>query len=604
MRHDTSMTDTSPPLEIELKLALPAEQVAAFLRLMARRRRTPLKQVLHTLYLDTPDFELARRGIALRVRRAGRRWLQTLKTEGQRAGGLSTREEYETQLQRGVLDWTRFPEAAQARVADELRARLGIRFDTRFERSTWQIAGQGGARIEVALDVGRLSAGDRSQPICEIELELLSGRADALFALAQTWAQQLDLVPFDLSKAERGVRLAQGETTGPVKSVPLVLDRSMTVEEGFAATCQACLAQFQANLPGVLFAGSGDAAKEGVSGEHPEGYEGANAGPKPGNASPPPQPSPSIGLGPTLSPSPAGGRGRGEGIGEGDTAGPKSGGASPPPQPSPLEGEGANAGPKPIDDIEYVHQARVALRRLRAALRVYRKVCVLPPPLLDGLRTIAASLGAARDWDVLCSETLPAIAPHYDDPLAWQEWMGHLEAHRARVRGNMRQTLAGAHPGAWLLAFQHWLLQHGWRAAAPETRLLQMAPQLDAARRILKKGHRGIVGRAREFERLSPPERHALRIAMKRQRYAAEFFQGLFKASRQKAYLDLARDIQDSLGRANDAHVALTLLDEIDFDGGHAGGYARGWLAAKIDAGPDRESPALVNEFIGLPPYW
>jgi CHAD domain-containing protein len=260
--------------------------------------------------------------------------------------------------------------------------------------------------------------------------------------------------------------------------------------------------------------------------------------------------------------------------------------------------------PKSIDDIEYVHQARVALRRLRAALRVYRKACLLPPVLLDGLRTIAASLGAARDWDVLCSETLPAIAPHYDEPADWHEWMSHLEAHRVGVRQNMRQALAGAHPGAWLLAFQQWLLQHGWRTAAPETRLLQMAPQLDAARRILQKGHRGIVGRTREFERLSPSDRHALRIAMKRQRYAAEFFQGLFKPARQARYIDLARRIQDSLGRANDAHIALTLLDELDSDSSRADGFARGWLAAKIDSGADSESPALIRQFVDLKPYW
>jgi inorganic triphosphatase YgiF len=566
------MTDTSAPLEIELKLALPAEQVAAFLSLMARRRRTPVKQVLHTLYFDTVDFDLGRQGIALRVRRAGRRWLQTLKSEGQRAGGLSTREEYETPAQRGTLDWGRFPEAAQARVADDLRERLGIRFETRFVRTAWQIAGQGGARIEVALDIGTLSAGDRSQPICEIELELLSGHIDALFALAQTWAQRLDLVPFDISKAERGGRLTHGETPGPVKSVPLVLDRSMTVEEGFAASCQACLAQFQANLPGLLFAGS---EVSGLDSRE------ASSGTSPGSASPPPQPSPLEG--------------------EGANAGPKP---SPLPNPLPLAGEGENVMPKPINDIEYVHQARVALRRLRAALRVYRKACVLPPALLDGLRTIAASLGAARDWDVLCSETLPAIAPHYDDPSDWQHWMAGLEVHRAGVRENMRQALAGAHPGAWLLTFQQWLLQHGWRTSPPETRLLQMAPQLDAARRILKKGHRDIVGRAREFERLSPPERHALRIAMKRQRYAAEFFQGLFKARPQNLYLGLARDIQDSLGRANDAHIALTRLDELDFDRSRAGGFARGWLAAKIDSGADSESPALIHEFIGLKPYW
>jgi inorganic triphosphatase YgiF len=280
------MTDTSPPLEIELKLALPAGQIAAFLSLMARRRRTPVKQVLHTRYFDTADFELGRQGIALRVRRAGRRWLQTLKTEGQRAGGLSTREEYETPTQRGILDWTRFPETAQARISDDLRKKLEVRFETRFVRTAWQIAGQGGARIEVALDIGTLSAGDRSQPICEIELELLSGRADALFGMAQNWAQQIDLVPFDVSKAERGVRLAHGETPGPVKSQALALDRSMTVEEGFAASCQACLAQFQGNLPGILFVTSGQSS----AGE-------TNAGPRAGSASPPPQPSPVRGRG-------------------------------------------------------------------------------------------------------------------------------------------------------------------------------------------------------------------------------------------------------------------------------------------------------------------
>ena len=549
------MTDTSPPLEIELKLALPQEQVQAFLHLMARRRVNPVKQSLHTRYFDTPDFDLSRQGFALRVRRAGRRWLQTLKTEGQRAGGLSTREEYETPTQGGELDWARFPEVAQVRITDDLRAKLETRFETRFTRTAWQIGGHGRARIEVALDVGEVCAGDRCLPICEIELELLSGSADALFELAQTWARQLDLLPFDTSKAERGVRLAHGETPGPVKSVPLVLDRGMTVEEGFAASCQACLAQFQANLPGILFAGSVGTGTVGVS------VEGANAGPKPMAA--PPHP-------------------------------------NPPPQ----AGEGANAGPKPINDIEYVHQARVALRRLRAALRVYRKACVLPPPLLDELRTLVDSLGATRDWDVLCSETLPAIAEHYDDKPAWQEWMANLEAHRARVRTNMRETLANARPGVWLLAIQHWLYHRGWRAAAPEMRLLQMAPQLDAARRILKKGHRGIIERAREFERLSPPERHALRIAMKRQRYAAEFFQGLFKARRQARYLGLARDIQDSLGRANDAHVAVTLLGELDADASREAGFARGWLTAKIDAGPDRDSPALVQEFIGLKTYW
>ncbi|HJX58309.1 MAG TPA: CYTH domain-containing protein, partial [Thiobacillus sp.] len=76
----------SDSVEIELKLALPPQQAAAFIKRMARRRSTPVRQVLITRYFDTPDFALSAQGVALRVRRIGRRWLQTLKTEGERHG--------------------------------------------------------------------------------------------------------------------------------------------------------------------------------------------------------------------------------------------------------------------------------------------------------------------------------------------------------------------------------------------------------------------------------------------------------------------------------------------------------------------------------------
>ncbi|NDP47747.1 MAG: CYTH domain-containing protein [Sulfuriferula multivorans] len=271
----------SNSVEIELKLALPPQQAEAFLKRMARRRSSPVQQDLITRYFDTPDFALSAQGVALRVRRAGRRWLQMLKTEGERRGGLSQRAEYEMAITRGTPDWKRFPAEALALVPDALRVHLVPVFETRFRRTAWLLKGRGGAQIEVALDVGEVRAGKWSQPICEIELELKAGQPDALFALAQGWAQQLDCVPLDVSKAERGVRLARGEGAAPVKSAPLTLDSAMSVEDGFAAIYQACLAQFQANLPGVLCP-----LMERLSirlspqaGEHPEGHKGANVMP-------------------------------------------------------------------------------------------------------------------------------------------------------------------------------------------------------------------------------------------------------------------------------------------------------------------------------------
>ncbi|MEW6591259.1 MAG: CYTH and CHAD domain-containing protein [Pseudomonadota bacterium] len=550
---------TPPPQEIELKLALPPNEADAFLKRMARRRTAPVEQALVTLYFDTPDFALSAAGVALRVRRVGRRWLQTLKTEGERTGGLSRRIEYEMPVRSGALDWARFPPEALACVPDRVRGQVVPVFETRFRRTAWLLKGQGGAQIEVALDVGEVvtlkgtRAGERCQPLCEIELELKSGRPDALFALALDWAGVFGCLPFDVSKAERGVRLARGIEAAPDKALALALQRGMTVEAGFAAIVQACLAQFQANLPGVL--------------------------------EPLPQ------------------------AGQRANAGPQSMASFPSPQPSPQMGEGANAEPKAINDIEYVHQARVALRRLRAALRQFRRVCALPDELAAGLRALAAALGPARDWDVLLTETLPAMAPHAPDAGAWQRGVAVLEARRAEVRAEMRAALHAAPPGAWLRRMQRWVQAHGWRVEADAgdqgaRRLAQLDSLDDWARQTLKRGHRRIVRDARAFSRLAPAERHALRIAIKRQRYAAEFFRTLFGGKRAARYLAVLRAAQDSLGRGNDAHVGAELLRTAPPDTGSMGDFARGWLAARLADTEGGDSAAVMRRLLDAPTYW
>lgn len=498
------------PTEIELKLALPSAQVARFLHRMARRRHPPTRQSLVTRYYDTPGFDLAGLGIALRLRRAGQRWVQTLKTGGVRGGGLSRREEYETPTARGALDWAGFPPAAQARVPDALRPALGVAFETRFERTAWLIEGRGGALIEVALDVGEVRAGKRREPICEIELELKKGNPDALFVLAEDWAARLDCLPLDISKAERGVRLAHGNAEAPMKATPIELAPGGDVAAGFAVICQACLGQFQANLPGVLA----------------------------------------------------------------------------------------------DDDIEYVHQARVALRRLRAALRLFRGAVALPDALAGSLRALAAALGPARDWDVLCRETLPAMAPHYPDPAAWQQGMAVFEARRIEVRAAMREALRAARPGAWLLAFQRWLLQRGWRAAPPARRLRQMSPLEDHARLALDQSHRRIVRGARKFERLDASRRHALRILVKRQRYVVEFFRPLFAGCRHTAYPAVLSELQDALGRSNDLQVAWSLLATRAQDAGAMGAFALGWLAARRTQPDSDAAVAPLRHFMKCRPCW
>ncbi|MHB8759539.1 MAG: CYTH and CHAD domain-containing protein [Thiobacillus sp.] len=528
---------TAHPLEIELKLALPPRQVEAFRKTMARRRaakgtrRMTQQQTIVTRYFDTPDFDHAARGVALRVRQAGETWLQTLKTASVSHGGLSRRVEFEMPLGGDALDWARFSPAARDYVSEALRERVRPLFETRFDRTTWQFASETGDRIEVALDLGAIrtleapaalegNVREQTLPLCEIELELKAGEPDALFALALEWAEAFDCVPLDASKAARGVALVRGEVPGATGAQALALDAGMRVEEGFAATCQTCLGHFQANLHGLLES----------------------------------------------------------------------------------------------DEVEFLHQARVALRRLRAALRLYRGICVLPDELVAALRELAAALAPARDWDVLCGETLPAIAPHHPDAALWQQGIAALEARRAQIRAEMHRALRAARPGRWLLAMQRWLQQAGWRrdasghALAPALRDAQQAPLEVWAPAALGKGERRIARRARKFGKASASRRHVLRIAIKRQRYAAEFFEALFDRTgkqrrRQSRYIAALREAQDSLGRANDLRTATTLMQDVD--AGTAGAFALGWLAAEqAGAGAEQGGARPVHAVLKAKTYW
>jgi len=174
----------------------------------------------------------------------------------------------------------------------------------------------------------------------------------------------------------------------------------------------------------------------------------------------------------------------------------------------------------------------------------------------------------------------------------------------------MQAALNQARPGAWLLAMQRWLLQHGWRAVPEAQRFVQLSPLEDWARRALQKGHRPIVRGARDFAKLAPAQRHLLRIAIKRQRYAAEFFQSLFGAKpkahkrRQDRYLRVLRTAQDSLGRANDAHIAWVLLTTAHVDTGPMGHFVLGWLTAKQVEAANGASAGTMRNCLELKTYW
>lgn len=204
--------------EIELKLTLASEAMDAFrgdalLGQLSLEDAAAHTEHLDNQYFDTPDLLLNKSHAALRIRKTPNHYVQTLKNKGQAIAGLHQRGEWETPLtvtagEAPQLDWAALPE--DARPSQAIRDRIEPLFKTDFERTTWMIPHKQ-SEIELVLDQGQISRGDRHTPLCEVELELKSGNPEDLFDFALTLAQKYPLVPCDVNKAERGYQLLNSQ---------------------------------------------------------------------------------------------------------------------------------------------------------------------------------------------------------------------------------------------------------------------------------------------------------------------------------------------------------------------------------------------------------
>jgi inorganic triphosphatase YgiF len=200
--------------ETEIKLRVSRETLAALRDhpLLKKRNKSGWEQrELLNQYFDTPARDLAAAKVALRVRRDGEQFIQTLKTRGQSVAGLSERNEWDWNLAKAKLDLKKLDDSCWPAALAELdKKQLVPIFTTDFVREKAEIAwGRGKAKvvIEAALDLGKVIAGEGEEEICELELELRQGEPDALLELAAELAADLALMPCDISKAERGYRL-------------------------------------------------------------------------------------------------------------------------------------------------------------------------------------------------------------------------------------------------------------------------------------------------------------------------------------------------------------------------------------------------------------
>lgn len=198
--------------EVELKLTLPSQAVAQFINDsdIGVSQGEPLQ--LDNQYFDTPERALNQAHAALRVRKSQHGYKQTLKNKGQAIAGLHQRGEWEYDIPSAQLDWSLF--ASDIQLDENLKQAIQPIFKTDFTRHVW-IKQFGESEIEVVLDEGLIHTGvqsgsslpDHCISLCEIELELKTGKVEDIFEFALQLAKRHPLVPCDINKAERGYGL-------------------------------------------------------------------------------------------------------------------------------------------------------------------------------------------------------------------------------------------------------------------------------------------------------------------------------------------------------------------------------------------------------------
>jgi len=262
-------------------------------------------------------------------------------------------------------------------------------------------------------------------------------------------------------------------------------------------------------------------------------------------------------------------------------------------------------------DSEFLHQMRVAVRRLRSGLSVF--AAALPDgagtPIAADLKWLGNALGPARDWDVFADETLPRVRAAYPEHPQLSALCAHTARKRGLARAAARRAIRSARYQTLMTALTGWIATRGWReAAGSASAALLDSPIRTYAQTELEKRYERARRRGRKLETLSVPELHRLRIAVKKLRYAMDFFSSLFDAEAVRRLRSRLSRLQGILGTINDASTLQHLVEQ-GFPrpraaaAAEARGILLGWAAGRAEA-LGRELDRAWKPFRRSQTYW
>lgn len=222
--------------EIELKFIVEQHGVETLRQQLntLTTEHIPAAQLLN-IYYETADSWLRRHDMGLRIRGHNGRYEMTMKIAGKVVGGLHSRPEYNIDLDKAELALEKLPAEVwpQGKLPPELASQVKPLFSTDFYREKW-LVNHNQSRIELALDLGDVKAGNHQEPICELELELLHGSVDDILDLAEQLISVGVLRQGSLSKAARGYHLAAGNAERALKKAEFKEQDNAALEAALA----------------------------------------------------------------------------------------------------------------------------------------------------------------------------------------------------------------------------------------------------------------------------------------------------------------------------------------------------------------------------------
>jgi inorganic triphosphatase YgiF len=458
--------------EKELKFELDPADASRIKRYLGRIAKTKRHQRLTSVYYDTPDFRLHQAAVTLKVCRAGRRVVQTVK-----AGGAPTvlldRPEWQREIKGLRPDLaatadTPVPPLLNGEGADALRPV----FQTRVRRSHYRLERRGG-HVDVALDQGEVDTGRAQAPVCELAIELADGDIGSVFDLAREVAELGALHPSAKTKPDRGYELLGNGTEAGRAAIQYASEAGTGA--ALRAIARACMAQLVANEHGTL-----------------------------------------------------------------------------------------------ARDAHALHQMRVAIRRLRAAISLFSAIVAGDDTerIKGELKWLSHALGPARDADVFIAEVLaPQRKAKPDDPgIAWL--LEEFEEARAAGYARGHEAIRSPRYRNLVIDALEWIEAGQWtRTAGDLQRLQREQPVAPFAADELQRRHKKLRKSGKKLRRFDAEKRHELRIRAKKLRYAMEFFAAAFpgkkSAKRRKAALSALRSFQDALGALNDVATREKLAADV-----------------------------------------